>query len=81
MSRNFLTATLAAGAILFVLGFAIYGLLLASFFESEAMRPAPAMGPLVLGHLFLGAFVALILGWKGVGTPGTASRPGPPPGS
>ena len=66
MRKNFLTATLAAGATLFVLGFVIYGLLLASFFDNEAMRAEPAMGPLVLGHLFLGAFVALILGWKGV---------------
>ena len=66
MNKNFLVATLAAGTTLFVLGFVIYGLLLASFFDNEALRAEPAMGPLVLGHLFLGAFVALILGWRGV---------------
>ena len=66
MNKNFLTATLAAGATLFVLGFVIYGVLLANFFDNEAMRAEPAMGPMVLGHLFLGAFVALILGWRGV---------------
>ena len=66
MNKNFLLATLAAGATLFVLGFVIYGLVLANFFDHAAMRIEPAMGPLVLGHLVLGAFVVLILGWRGV---------------
>ncbi|MDE2875922.1 MAG: hypothetical protein OXU69_00285 [Gemmatimonadota bacterium] len=66
MNKNFLLATLVAGATLFVLGFVIYGLVLADFFDNSAMRSEPAMGPLVLGHLFLGAFVVLILGWRGV---------------
>ena len=67
LNKNFLLATLAAGATLFVLGFVIYGLVLANFFDHAAMRIEPAMGPLVLGHLVLGAFVVLVLvGWRGV---------------
>ena len=60
-NKSFVLATLAADTTLFVPGFVIYGVLLASFFDKEAMRAEPAMGPLVLGHIFLGAFVALIL--------------------
>ena len=66
MNKSFVLATLAAGTTLFVPGVVIYGVLRASFFDNEAMRAEPAMGPLVLGHVFLGAFVALILCLRGV---------------
>ncbi len=68
MNKNFLTATIAGGVTLFVLGFLIYGLLLADFFANDAVSEQPIMWAVTLGQLLSAAFLTIILGWKGVGS-------------
>lgn len=66
MNKNFLMATIAGGVTLFVLGFLIYGVLLADFFANDAISPEPIMWAVTLGQLLSAAFLTIILGWKGV---------------
>lgn len=66
VNKNFLMATIAGGITLFVLGFLIYGVLLADFFANDAINPEPVMWAVTLGQLLSAAFLAIILGWKGV---------------
>lgn len=68
MNKNFLTATIAGGVTLFVLGFLIYGVLLADFFANDAVSAEPIWWAVTLGQLLSAAFLAVILGWKGVAT-------------
>ncbi len=66
MNKNFLMATIAGGVTLFVLGFLVYGVLLADFFANDAINPEPIMWAVTLGQLLSAAFLAIVLGWKGV---------------
>ena len=66
MNKNFVMATITGGITLWVLSFLIYGVLLADFFANDAINPEPIMWAVTLGQLLSAAFLAIILGWKGV---------------
>lgn len=73
-AKQFLLATLAGGLTLFVLGGALYGWLLADFFDSHmaagVMRETPIWGALVASELIVAALVTLIFGrWATISTP------------
>ena len=44
MNKNFLMATIAGGITLWVLGFVIYGVLLADFSPTTRSTPSPSCG-------------------------------------
>ncbi|HMO61539.1 MAG TPA: hypothetical protein PKC39_10415 [Ferruginibacter sp.] len=72
--KKFITGTIVAGVLSFLLGWLIYGMLLASYFQKHTGkigsvdRPEPEMLYLALGNLFYGALVAYIIIRAGVKT-------------
>ena len=73
-SNRFVLAALAGGVVNFVVGFVLYGVLLASFFAANvgsavgAMKDPPDLVHLGLGQLVLGLFLAVVIDkWARVG--------------
>ena len=80
---RFLSATVAGGVALFLLGYLIWGWALMGFFQSHAgtatgaFKEAPDFLFLVLGQLFWAAFLTLLIGhWAGVSGFGPAFKVG-----
>ncbi len=76
MNQKCILATVAGGVTLFVLGFVIYGVLLADFFANDAMAEAPAYWAVAAGQLAGGALLALVLSWRAAGGPVEAFKAG-----
>lgn len=76
MNQKCILATVAGGVTLFVLGFVIYGVLLADFFANDAMSEAPAYWAVAAGQLAGGALLALVLSWRAAGGPVEAFKAG-----
>lgn len=82
MNKNFAIATLAGTVALFILGYALYGLLLAGFFEGQAgtatgvMKETPDWLWLIIGNLVTAAFLATVLGWKGANDVASGAKAG-----
>lgn len=73
-SNRFVLAALAGGVVNFVVGFVLYGVLLASFFAANqgsavgAMKEVPDLVHLGLGQLVFGVFLAVVIDkWARVG--------------
>jgi len=71
-SNRFVMAALAGGVAVFFLGFLLYGVLMASFFEARHMagtlRESPDFFHLAIGQLAFGVFLAVAIGkWARVG--------------
>jgi hypothetical protein len=70
-ASRFILATVAGGVVLFILGFLIYGIALASFFEANALTPGlarevPDFLFLGIGQLALAAVLVLVVSkWRG----------------
>lgn len=84
-ANKILLAGVVGGVVAFVMGFLVYGLLLANFFEANAgtatnvMRGSDEMLwiPMVVGHLAWGLLFALIFGrWAGISTFTTGAQAG-----
>jgi len=72
-AKKFSVATIAAGVTLVVTGGVLYDLLLADFMEANSapglMKEQPNFALLVIGEVFIAAFLTLILSrWQGVDT-------------
>ena len=70
-AKKFLLATLAGGITLFAAGAVLYGVLLRDFMAANSapgfMKEVPDMPLLILGELFIAAFLTLILiRWPGI---------------
>jgi len=70
-AKKCLIATLAGGITLFAAGFVFYGVLLMDFMVANSppglMKEMPDMAPLILGELFIAAFLTLVLSrWPGI---------------
>lgn len=71
---KFIKGTIAGGIAFFLIGWVVYGVLLADFMESNynncMSRPMEGMimWAMVIGNLAYGAFFALIFDWAGVRT-------------
>jgi hypothetical protein len=70
-AKKFLIATLAGGITLFAAGALFYGVLLKDFMAANSapgfMKEVPDMPLLILGELFIAAFLTLILSrWQGI---------------
>ena len=71
-SNRFVMAALAGGVAIFFLGFLLYGVLTASFFEAEhqtgILRESPDFFHLAIGQLAFGVFLTVVIGkWARVG--------------
>jgi hypothetical protein len=71
-SNRFVMAALAGGVAIFFLGFLLYGVLTASYFEGQHMegtlRESPDFFHLAVGQLAFGVFLAIAIGkWARVG--------------
>jgi hypothetical protein len=70
--KKTVTGTIVAGVLYFLLGWLIYGLLLANYFKhhtgkiGSVDRPEPLMLYLIIGSLFFGAFLTYIFLKAGV---------------
>jgi uncharacterized membrane protein len=82
MNKNVLVATLSGTVILMVLGFLLYGVLLADFIASNTgsasnvMKDPPNWMFLILGQFTTALFLAIVLGWKGDTAVGAAAKTG-----
>ena len=76
MNQKCILATVAGGVTLFVLGFVIYGVLLADFFANDAMAEAPVYWAVAAGQLASGALLAVVLSWRAAGGPVEAFKSG-----
>lgn len=76
MNKKCILAAVAGGVALFVLGYVMYGWLLADFFANDAMSETPTYWAIVAGQLAGGAFLALVLSWRAAGGPGDAFKAG-----
>lgn len=56
-------ASVAGGLVYFVLGWVVYGMILPS---DPSTAAEPVLWSIGLGSVFLGAVLALVLGWRGV---------------
>jgi hypothetical protein len=84
-TNKILVAGLVGGIVAFILGFLIYGLAMASFFESNAGSASGVMRgdgemmwiPMIIGHLSLGLLFAYIFGkWANISTFTTGAQGG-----
>lgn len=82
-TNRILLAGIAGGITYFLLGFLIYGQLLAKFFASNMgtaqviMKNPPLWWALILGNLAWGILLAIIFGrWAGIKTLGTGAQAG-----
>ncbi len=82
-TNRFVLAALAGGVTVFVMGFLLYGLATASFFEANqgtaigVMREAPDMLFLFLGQLVFGVLLTVVISkWTGVGGVGPGVQVG-----
>ena len=83
-TSNILVAGLIGGVVAFLLGFLLYGMLLADFFASHnvtagVMKTDEQMNyvPLALGHLAWGLLLAIIFGrWASISTFETGAKAG-----
>jgi len=72
MQKNFGVATVVGFLVLFFLGYALYGVALAGFFEANTggatnvPREPMAIWAVAVGQLLFAALLTLALGWKGV---------------
>lgn len=73
-SNRFVLAALAGGVVIFAVGGLLYAVVLVSFFEANmgsavgAMRETPDYAHLVLGQLFFGVFLTVVIDkWARVG--------------
>ena len=76
MNKKCILATLAGFVALFVLGYVLYGLLLADFFANEAMSDAPNYLAIAGGQLATAGLLALVLSWRTAEGPGDAFKAG-----
>lgn len=68
-TKRLLTGTVVGGVVAYAVGFLIWGVLLASFYEGQAsaglMREAPVLWADVVGTLTFAMLVTLAIGWTG----------------
>ena len=69
-TKRLLTGTVVGGVVAFAMGFLLWGLLLASFFEGQMasaglLREAPILWAAVVGTLSIAMLVTLAIGWTG----------------
>ncbi len=76
MNKKCILATLAGFVALFVLGFVLYGVLLADFFANDAMSAAPNYLAIAGGQLAAAGLLALVLSWRAAEGPGDAFKAG-----
>ena len=73
-TRNCLMGTLVGGIVLFFLGYGLYGILLAGFFEANTgtatgvTREPFDFVSLAVGQLMWAGAITMVLGWKGAST-------------
>lgn len=82
-TNRILLAGIAGGLVYFLLGFLIYGQLLAKFFAANmgtaqvVMKNPPLWWSLILGNLAWGFLLAIVFGrWAGIKTFGTGATAG-----
>ena len=66
MNIKTLVAGLAGGAVMFGLGFLIYGLLFADFFSVDMSNNPPVFSSIILGELVYGILLAMLLSRMGI---------------
>lgn len=82
VNKNFAVATIAGTIIMFVLGYALYGIALMGFFESNVgsavgvAKEVPDFPWLILGNVVTAAFLGILLGWKGANDVGSGAKVG-----
>ena len=69
-TKRLLTGTVVGGVVAFALGYVIWGVLLASFFEGQMSsadlpREAPVLWAGIVGTLANAMLVTLAIGWTG----------------
>ena len=80
MNRTFIQATVAGAAALFVVGFLLFGLVLAGFYENNVgsatgvTKAPPEWLWLILSTLALAALLTLVLRWKGANDAATGAK-------
>ena len=80
-AKKFGIATVAAGVVSFLTGWLFYGVLFRDFMEARSpeglMKEMPDMLPLIVGELFIAAFLTLILSkWEGITGFGAGAKAG-----
>ena len=76
MNKKCILATLAGFVALFVLGFVLYGMLLADFFANDVISESPNYVAVAGGQLAGAALLALVLSWRAAEGPGEAFKSG-----
>lgn len=81
MEKKIIWGGLAGGVTYFLLGFLLYGLLLRSFLESQAMagvyKPEPDFLFLIIGNIIMGFLFAIVIGsWAKATSPGDGAKKG-----
>ncbi|MFV1988001.1 MAG: hypothetical protein ACC682_12030 [Gemmatimonadota bacterium] len=80
MNKNFMIATLVGAVVLFIVGYLLYGLALAGFYETNVgsatgvMKETPEWLWLILSMVAYAAVLTLILGWAGAKDPAGGFR-------
>ena len=68
-TKRLLTGTVVGGVVAYAMGYLLWGVLLASFFEGQLatglMREAPVLWADVVGTLSIAMLVTLAIGWTG----------------
>lgn len=80
MNAKHVTAVVAAGIVMFLVGFLLYGVLLMGFFESNAvagvMKDPPEWLWLVLGQFVTAWILFLVLCWAGAASVAEGAKKG-----
>jgi hypothetical protein len=78
-AKRLLTGTVVGGIVITVLGFLLYEVILAGFFDAQMMvatRAAPIWWAAIASALVHGALVTLVLGWAGAGSAAAGLKTG-----
>lgn len=73
--KKLVVGSISGGVVLFLLGFLVYGFIIT---ESPGMAPEGEMvlWAIILGSLFSGMLLTLVLGWRGAANAGDAAKAG-----